>query len=93
MNFNQHYNFLFLGPPHAEEKETKKVGRIGETIKLTCPIVGYPTPMIEWSKNGEKIDYMWERHRTGKNGRSLKIKHANEDDTGIFTCKGKKINT
>ena len=53
--------------------------------------MGYPTPMIEWSKNGEKIDYMWERHRTGKNGRSLKIKHANEDDTGIFTCKGKHI--
>ena len=58
---------------------------------MTCPIVGYPTPMIEWSKNGEKIDYMWERHRTGKNGRSLKIKHANEDDTGIFSCKGKYI--
>ena len=42
--------------------------------------------MVEWSKNGEKIDYMWERHRTGR--KSLKIRNANEDDTGVFTCKG-----
>lgn len=42
--------------------------------------------MVEWSKNGEIIDFMWDRHRTG--GRSLKIKDVTEDDTGIFTCKG-----
>ena len=64
----------------------KKIGRIGENVKIVCPIGGYPAPIIEWSKNGEKIDYMWDRHRTGK--KSLKIKHVNADDTGIFTCKG-----
>lgn len=74
------------GPPQAEQKELKKVGRIGENIKLLCPIGGFPTPMVEWSKNGEKIDFMWDRHRTGR--KSLKIRNANEDDTGIFTCKG-----
>lgn len=42
--------------------------------------------MIEWSKNGETIDFMWERHRTKK--KSLKIKKVNVDDTGVFTCKG-----
>lgn len=62
------------------------MGRIGENIKLTCPIVGFPTPMVEWYKNGEKIDYMWERHKTSR--KSLKIKHISEDDTGVFTCKG-----
>ena len=64
----------------------KKIGRIGENVRLICPIGGFPAPMVEWSKNGEKIDYMWERHRTGR--KSLKIKNANEDDTGVFTCKG-----
>ena len=64
----------------------KKIGRIGENVRLICPICGFPAPMVEWSKNGEKIDYMWERHRTGR--KSLKIKNANEDDTGVFTCKG-----
>ena len=77
---------FFPGPPQADIKEMKKVGRIGDNIKLVCPIVAFPPPMIEWSKNGEKIDYMWERHRTSK--KSLKIKNINEDDTGIFTCKG-----
>ena len=79
---------MLPGPPQADKKEVKKIGRIGENVKIVCPIGGYPAPIIEWSKNGEKIDYMWDRHRTGK--KSLKIKHVNADDTGIFTCKGKK---
>ena len=78
--------FILVGPPHAEQKELKKIGRIGETVKLVCPVSGFPKPMVEWSKNGEIIDFMWDRHRTG--GRSLKIKDVTEDDTGIFTCKG-----
>ena len=78
--------FEFIGPPHAEAKELKKVGRIGESVRLVCPVSGYPKPMVEWRKNGEKIDFMWDRHRTG--GRSLKIKDVTEDDTGIFSCKG-----
>ena len=43
--------------------------------------------MLEWYKDGEKIDYMWERHRTNNKKMYLKIKHITEDDTGIFTCK------
>ncbi|XP_059082808.1 fibroblast growth factor receptor-like 1 isoform X2 [Tigriopus californicus] len=41
--------------------------------------------MIQWSKNGEQIDFHWERHKSKKN--ILKIKHVTEDDTGIFMCK------
>ncbi len=55
-------------------------------MRLVCPIGGYPLPMIEWYKDGEKIDFHWDRHKTGK--KWLKIKHASEDDTGIFICKG-----
>ena len=62
------------------------MGKIGENIKLVCPIFGFPTPIVEWTKNGEKIDYMWERHRTTR--KALKISRITEDDTGIFTCKG-----
>ena len=77
---------IAIGPPHAEQKELKKIGRIGDTIRLICPVSGFPKPMVEWSKNGEIIDFMWDRHKKG--GKSLKIKHVTEDDTGIFTCKG-----
>jgi hypothetical protein len=31
-------------------KVVKKVGHLGESIKLQCPIDGYPTPFIEWTK-------------------------------------------
>ena len=51
------------GPPVADQSDVKKIGRIGETVRLTCPISGYPAPMVEWTKNGEKIDFTWERHR------------------------------
>ncbi len=78
---------FFSGPPQAEQREIKRVGRIGEKIKLVCPIGGFPAPQIEWSKDGEKIDWMWdERFKTGR--KSLKILNANEDDTGIYHCKG-----
>ena len=63
----------------------KKVATIGENLRLVCPVSAYPAPMVEWSKNGEIIDFMWERHKTGK--KWLKIKNLSEDDTGIFTCK------
>jgi hypothetical protein len=42
--------------------------------------------MVEWSKNGDKIDFTWDRHKAAK--RYLKIKNVNEDDTGVFVCKG-----
>ncbi len=64
----------------------QRVAHLGETVKLVCPVDGYPTPMVEWSKDGEKIDFMWERHKTGR--RTLRIRNANEDDTGVFVCKG-----
>ena len=74
-----------LGPPTAETKEVKKVAQIGENLRLVCPVSAYPAPIVEWSKNGDKIDFMWERHKTGK--KWLKIKNLSEDDTGIFECK------
>ena len=55
-------------------------------MKIQCPIVGNPTPIIEWKKGGETIDYTFIRIRT--KGRQLRIKKAQEDDTGVFICKG-----
>ena len=59
---------------------------MGEDVKIQCPISGNPTPMIEWKKGGETIDYSWIRIRTQK--KAMKIKKAQEVDTGIYVCKG-----
>ncbi len=79
------YLIVLPGPPHADQKELQKIGHIGDTVRLTCPVSGFPQPMVEWSKDGEKIDHMWDRHKTGR--KTLRIKNVNEDDTGVFTCK------
>jgi len=74
------------GPPIAQQKELKKIVRLGEDVKIQCPISGNPTPIIEWKKGGETIDYSFIRIRT-KN-KALKIRKSQEDDTGIYICKG-----
>ena len=38
-------------------KEMKKIVRLGEDVKVVCPITGYPEPIIEWRKGHETIDY------------------------------------
>ena len=64
-----------------------KVAKFGETIKLNCPISSRLKLLIDWSKGGEDItDYNWERYSLDK--KSLLIKAATYDDTGIFICKG-----
>ena len=60
--------------------------RLGEDVKIQCPISGNPTPIIEWKKGGETIDYTFIRIRT--KGRQLRIKKSQETDTGVFICKG-----
>ena len=64
----------------------KKIVRLGEDVKIICPILGNPTPIVEWKKGGETIDYSWIRIRTQK--KSLKIRRAEEADTGVYVCKG-----
>jgi len=58
-------NVVFAGPPIADQKEVVRVGRLGENLRLVCPVSGYPQIMVEWYKDGEKIDFTWERHNAG----------------------------
>ncbi len=46
-------NFIFVfvsGPPRADVKVLKKIGHLGENIRLQCPIEGFPPPIFEWTK-------------------------------------------
>ena len=61
-----------------------------QNVRLSCPINGIPQPIIEWSKNGETIDFTWSRYKTNAKKGFLKILKPldAELDSGIFVCKG-----
>ena len=64
----------------------KTIVRLGEDVKVVCPIIGYLEPIIEWKKGKETIDFCWIRIRT--NNRAMKVKKTQEEDTGPYVCKG-----
>jgi len=80
------YSEDIKGPPIAQQKELKTIVRLGEDVKIQCPIQGNPAPIIEWKRGDETIDYTFIRIRT--KGRQLRIKKSQEDDTGVYVCKG-----
>ena len=74
------------GPPRADKSELRHVARVGDSLKIKCPIQGYPQPIISWEKDQDDISYAWSRYRTTR--RTLKIKSVIKEDMGIYVCKG-----
>ncbi|KAK4026363.1 hypothetical protein OUZ56_015366 [Daphnia magna] len=75
------------GPPHISGSlAPRQTFRLGETVKLDCPIRGTPTPIVEWYKDGDSVTAGWERFKSTSHG--LRIKEAILDDSGEYTCKG-----
>ena len=52
---------VVTGPPRAERSIVKHVARIGQDVKIKCAIEAFPPPLFSWSKEGETIDYTWDR--------------------------------
>lgn len=43
------FYFFFSGPPEIESDYLERyVAQEGDTVKLLCPIIGTPKPIIEW---------------------------------------------
>ena len=74
------------GPPRAEKSEIKHVVKVGESLKIKCPIHGYPAPIVSWQKDDDDISYAWSRYRTTR--KTLKIKHVAREDMGVYVCTG-----
>ena len=73
------------GPPQRRKERDHLVVADGEDIKMVCPVHGNPAPIVEWSKDGENIDYTWTRVKTNKN--YLKLRSAHKSDTGVWECR------
>ena len=74
------------GPPRAEKSQIKHVAKVGESLKIKCPIHGYPQPIVSWEKDQDDISYAWSRYRTTR--KTLKIKSVQEEDRGVYVCTG-----
>jgi len=74
------------GPPIVSQRNVFTVGRLGDDVRLICPMEGNPAPMIDWFKGEEKIDHFWTRFKP--NRRNLRIRDATTADSGRFYCRG-----
>jgi ribonuclease PH len=45
----------YLEAPTVIAEEGGMLARVGDTVVLKCSALGYPTPVIMWMKNEEKI--------------------------------------
>jgi neuronal cell adhesion molecule len=55
------------------------------TVEIFCIYGGSPVPKVTWSKDGEAIEYN-ERIISENYGKSVKIKKADVEDGGNYTC-------
>jgi len=73
-------------PPRADKNNVKHIAKVGDEVKIVCPVHSNPAPIVTWSKDGEGlIDYAWIRFRLHK--KQMKIKGVVKEDTGFYTCK------
>jgi hypothetical protein len=45
----------YVEAPTVIAEEGSVLARVGDTVRLKCSAVGYPTPVIGWSRNEEEI--------------------------------------
>ena len=84
----RHSSLYFSGPPTASQRHLQQVARLGEDVKIICPVEGHPVPLIVWYKSGEVLDNVMDHERYRTNKKSLRIKNVEYSDSGKFTCKG-----
>lgn len=76
-----------LGPPqYVGDGRSRQIARVNHTKKLLCPVEGDPFPFIEWKKDGESINELWDNHKVMKDG-SLRIKDIEVENAGKYVCK------
>jgi len=60
------------------------VARLGDDVRLSCPVAGTPPPMLEWRKDGAQIRDAWERFSV--DGDTLHVARVTADDAGVYVC-------
>ncbi|KJH53661.1 immunoglobulin domain protein [Dictyocaulus viviparus] len=57
--------------------------RRGDSVKLHCPVFGYPEPHVIWRKDGNVFE---SSENISYDGNNLLLLHVSITSTGIYTC-------
>lgn len=73
------------GPPVLTQRVSPHlVVRLGDDVRLSCPVSATPPPMLEWKKDGTQILDSWERFNLNEN--MLRVSRVTADDAGVYVC-------
>uniref|UniRef100_A0A3Q1B6M5 Hemicentin-1 n=1 Tax=Amphiprion ocellaris TaxID=80972 RepID=A0A3Q1B6M5_AMPOC len=89
----KHYEVKVYVPPQINKNDIPGEGlapkevkiKINSTLTLECVAQAFPTPALQWYKDGQILrtdDHV----SITANGRIVQIKHAQVSDTGRYTC-------
>ncbi|XP_074524022.1 hemicentin-1 [Halichoeres trimaculatus] len=89
----KHYEVKVYVPPQINKNDIPGEGlapkevkiKINSTLTLECAAQAFPTPALQWYKDGQILradDHV----SITANGRIVQIKHAQVSDTGRYTC-------
>lgn len=62
------------------------IAKVGEQVRLVCPIISGSHLLVQWTKDGETVDDTWPAFRI--TSRTLKVKAATESLSGVYQCRG-----
>ncbi|KAK6725557.1 hypothetical protein RB195_004087 [Necator americanus] len=78
---NDHFTVKDNNEFHLEA-ERRYVQR-GDATNITCPVFGYPTPGIKWTKDGNPLELS---DKISLEGVALLISEADYHHAGLYTC-------
>lgn len=87
-NYINDYVLIAAPPRFNTVLSSISVGYIGLETKLTCDIVGYPSPKIIWRRSNQ-LAVSGPRFSVSRN--TVTIQRTRETDTGSYMCQGSNI--
>ncbi|XP_075872115.1 hemicentin-1 isoform X2 [Nelusetta ayraudi] len=89
----KHYEVKVHVPPQINKNDVPGEGlapkevkiRVNNTLTLECVAQAFPTPALQWYKDGQ-ILHSDDHVSVTANGRIVQIRHAQVSDTGRYTC-------
>nr|CAD2157874.1 unnamed protein product [Meloidogyne enterolobii] len=83
------FTLTVLVPPHINETLDQNPRALrNQEIRLNCPVIGFPTPTVQWLKDGKQLHFT-ERIIRGKISdyqNDLWLEAVSANDAGRYTC-------